>query len=704
MRDMSTKCVAGLIGAAWMGAWGGGCGDSAGSGSLAAPDQPVLTRSNTVPPGAACANGGTAVQSGRDRDRDGVLEDAEIEHTEYVCSKPSSVLTREDPLDPSAACPAGGTAVATGVDDNGDGTLQDAEIDQTTTVCSSLELWRGDFTTGDWADPIKVAALKGARVVMGSLAIAPGFDALPLLQLVTGDLSTGGTVALPALTEVGGSLHVASDVLAYELPALAKVGGDVLARSGFAELSLPVLSEIHGDLIADGGFDQVALGALIEVHGAVSIFDDAGEIAAPVLREIDGDLTTDLLTFGPVALPALQTLGGGLELQGGLTALQLDQLVSIGGGLHLDSEGGLRFAIALPALQTVTGGIDIDAEGNIPSIDLPALARIDGDLTLSFVSHLTRLALPSATEITGNISISFAERLASIDLGALVRSGSLVVAAAPLLTTLTAPALTEVHADANGTGGTLELRITGVEILELPALTSVDGQIRLTDDPALRTVQLAKLTAARSMVFSDCPVLDSLAAPQLSSLFEVDFFQNAPIRSLDLSGLATAGSVRLNGTALADLSGLRALRHVSLLELLNTTDLPDLTGLSRIEEIGSLALENNHDLASLDGLEGVTELPSRLTVEDNPVLVSTTGLGHVTHAAFVAFERNPALADLSLPSLVSIDGALVIEDMDAVTSLVGLDALASVGGEIAITGNDNLSADAIAAFVQRLGH
>src|SRR5689334_228884 len=125
----------------------GGCGaepPGATPPPSSPPPQPaLLSRSDREPAGANCTYGGTALRAGLDRNADGILEDNEVEHTDYVCDVSTTVLVRKDPFAPLLECPAGGVAVQTGIDDNRDGILQDAEIDQTTRVCNSLDLWDG---------------------------------------------------------------------------------------------------------------------------------------------------------------------------------------------------------------------------------------------------------------------------------------------------------------------------------------------------------------------------------------------------------------------------------------------------------------------------------------------------------------------------------------------------------------------------------
>jgi DNA-binding beta-propeller fold protein YncE len=99
-----------------------------------------LVRVDEEPTGANCAFGGRAVRSGMDQNGDGTLQDEEIEATQYVCDgapAPAPVsLVRVDAELAGANCAFGGRAVHGGVDANGNAVLDDAEIDKTEYVCN----------------------------------------------------------------------------------------------------------------------------------------------------------------------------------------------------------------------------------------------------------------------------------------------------------------------------------------------------------------------------------------------------------------------------------------------------------------------------------------------------------------------------------------------------------------------------------------
>ncbi len=100
----------------------------------------VLLGVTVEAPGANCASGGQKVTSGTDRDDDGTLAEAEVEHTEYVCSGASGLagldsLSSVTTEAPGANCASGGLRIDLGLDADADDTLDAEEIDSTRYVC-----------------------------------------------------------------------------------------------------------------------------------------------------------------------------------------------------------------------------------------------------------------------------------------------------------------------------------------------------------------------------------------------------------------------------------------------------------------------------------------------------------------------------------------------------------------------------------------
>ncbi|HSD90930.1 MAG TPA: hypothetical protein VLB44_25575, partial [Kofleriaceae bacterium] len=111
----------------------GPAGPAGGDGSTA------LVSTSDEPPGANCANGGTKVEVGIDKNGNGALETSEVSSTRYVCNgTETNALVDASPEPAGANCPYGGTKIETGLDSNDNGMLDPGEVDAaaTTYVCT----------------------------------------------------------------------------------------------------------------------------------------------------------------------------------------------------------------------------------------------------------------------------------------------------------------------------------------------------------------------------------------------------------------------------------------------------------------------------------------------------------------------------------------------------------------------------------------
>jgi hypothetical protein len=105
------------------------CGGDSSERNLVVVDQ--------EPPGENCASGGQRIRSGIDVNDDGLLQESEVEQQELFCD-PVLTLTEVTDLSvgTSTICTGGGQRIDIGVDGNDNGTLEAAEVDQTTFVCN----------------------------------------------------------------------------------------------------------------------------------------------------------------------------------------------------------------------------------------------------------------------------------------------------------------------------------------------------------------------------------------------------------------------------------------------------------------------------------------------------------------------------------------------------------------------------------------
>lgn len=127
--------------------------------------------------GDHCEAGGQRIDTGRDLDGSGTLDEHEIESTRYVCTPPppAPALIEIADFDASELCPAGGQRVTAGVDANRDGTLDDQEIVSSVETCHGQDGVDGQ----DGADGED--GLDGQHAESGCAAV--GVSALALLGL-----------------------------------------------------------------------------------------------------------------------------------------------------------------------------------------------------------------------------------------------------------------------------------------------------------------------------------------------------------------------------------------------------------------------------------------------------------------------------------------------------------------------------------------
>jgi hypothetical protein len=225
------------------------------------PEPSTLSRRDAEPAGAHCAHGGTAIRAGADLDGNGALDAAEVQTVEYVCADapppaPTTAI-RQRPVAASETCPKGGTLVETGIDDDRDGALDDAEVDHAATVCGDAELWAGDVTDDDLKDSARRSKLDNVRVITGALTSRSTFYVnLPRVELIAGDVTITGetsTILLPALRSIGGDVSLSMPQFGIAWPALESIGRGLSVANPFGispamAVAAPKLTRIGGDL------------------------------------------------------------------------------------------------------------------------------------------------------------------------------------------------------------------------------------------------------------------------------------------------------------------------------------------------------------------------------------------------------------------------------------------------------------------------
>jgi hypothetical protein len=94
--------------------------------------------------GTNCSNGGLKIISGIDSNKNGVLDASEIQNTQYICNGVNGLNGYSSLLsvvaEPiGAICPNGGYQISTGIDSNGNGILDANEVQQIKYICNGID-------------------------------------------------------------------------------------------------------------------------------------------------------------------------------------------------------------------------------------------------------------------------------------------------------------------------------------------------------------------------------------------------------------------------------------------------------------------------------------------------------------------------------------------------------------------------------------
>lgn len=601
------------------------------------PPPAVVLRLVAEPAGPHCAEGGTAVQSGRDVNGNHRLDDEEVEHTDYVCD--AELVTRVRPEAAGAHCVAGGVAFQIGRDRDNDGELGDVEVEWTEYECS--EVLDRDVRIASAQD---AAALARIKVINGDLQI----------DHFAG--SVGAEVALPALQHIGGSLLVQFNFLgkpisALRLPALTQVDGSVLVENnvGLAELVTPALRQIGERLrvYRNYGLPSVRLPALERVGGASEIlFNDS--LTSVTLFGEGGEPADFTELVGPIevgANPLLAHLSIGAETVHTVYLNNNDALTSLAFGATRAGRVSISQNHALASLRVrvpVLESLFIDAN---PLQDLEiATAGVAGDL---FVS----------SDIDGETLSEFTLKPSYPGSTEPVQIGGALTIFAPIKT-FHSPTKVRVLGDCS---------LAGTRLASLHALERVDGRLLLSTNSRL-TEDISPLPVGGSFSIYRNSQLRSLAFLRPSSQpRDVYIAENASLTDL---GTVASDVFAVSGTFwLAD--------NAALVDPANL----------RVSHIGRLLVTGN-PLLSVLKFPALRSLSQGIEVSSNPSMTSLQ-FPLLARAAYVKAWSNPLFHELHLPVLTELE-ALVIFANPAFPScsLTALCALLPEGG-CQVGGNDD---------------
>ncbi len=375
----------------------------------------ALVRVDDEPPGGACVDGGVAVHAGVDANANGTLEDVEITSTNFVCDATTGdTLIRVDDEPAGPNCLDGGLAVHTGPDANDNGLLDDAEIATTEFVCS------GGLSVGGVLDgtavinnSADVLALSGFTEITGDLeSVFTDISVidLPNLEIVRGDVNIRGAdfLFLDALVSVEGDFDVGSIRDSFSMQSLTTIGGDATI---FASESADLRSLVStgGDFLVGGMSTSLRVDSLTTVGARLRIGNyRQSNLSAFSSLEVVGSFQligsgTDLRQAN---VPTLTTvIDDVMVTDPGVQALRLVGLTSVGGDFAIRSAGSLA-TLEFPLLTTIGGDVDIERYRGSNLSSLSALESIGGALEITASLFLTSIGLDGLTSLGSSLQIS----------------------------------------------------------------------------------------------------------------------------------------------------------------------------------------------------------------------------------------------------------------------------------------------------------
>jgi hypothetical protein len=540
----------------------------------AAPARTLLVRTREETAGANCTTGGKAVLSGVDQNGDGTLSDDEVAQTTYVCAEAQpQVLTKTTPVqEGTSGCLNGGTRVQAGPDANRNGTLEQDEIQQDQVVCganvlvtvggafvSKAEgcLWGGGTLVRTGPDLDGDGVLSDAEVTQKSYVCATttyGYtvrDQADLdylhdqVDLVRGDLIIESTslssVFLPPIV-VTGAVRARDCPALTELSVVASIVGSDIEVARTPELTYFGASM---DPTLWGLQPMPILGNLTITDAPKLARIDIGEVpyvqGSVVLRRV-GVTDLDAVNASDLWQSGLQWIGGDLQLEDcdqltGLdSAVSLGELSRIGGSLILRGNDALEQWSGTPHLERV-GDVFVDDNASLTDLRLDSLTTVERSIRVRNNAKLRDLSHHLLASVGADYVVS--DNAALEANGHLPRDVSLLAVDGAIRIERNASLRSLFGLAALGRAG------GGISIADNGALTYLSME-RLQWTPGISIVRNAALPY---LGYSGYRILD---ADNLTSLRSCTYFEvreNPSLVRLDLPALVDVGQLEVTANA-----------------------------------------------------------------------------------------------------------------------------------------------------------
>jgi hypothetical protein len=263
---------------------------------------PTLVNTTVLDTGEECDFGGIRIDSGVDRDRDGSLDEGEVDSTESVCNGASrtAVLSAVSYEPPGSHCVAGGVRIDSGEDADGNSRLDDSETASTSYVCN-----------GESGDPSSSPLTEVSAETIGAECASGGVR----IDLGT-DLDSSGHLDAQEIT---GTQYVCNGVAGIDGTNGTDGANAINSDAGAPPMAtrMSILSEPAGDNCSSGGV-RIDSGLDFDADGLL----DAGEVSssayacngepaptagsAPVVNVLASDPNTGVYSTAPETVTVLE--------------------------------------------------------------------------------------------------------------------------------------------------------------------------------------------------------------------------------------------------------------------------------------------------------------------------------------------------------------------------------------------------------------
>ena len=424
-----------------------------------------------------------------------------------------------------------------------------------------------------------------------------------------GDVSVIGSpdiaIDLSALVNVGGSVTVADNgaAVSINLSNLASVGGNfVLSGNGAVlTITLPNLTTVTGSATIDNNTSATVfdLGSLSTVTGSVDISNDnsANVISLGSLTSVTGSVS--------------------LDNDSSATVFDLGSLSTVTGSVDISNDNSAN-VISLGSLTSVTGSVSLDNDSSATVLDLGSLSTVTGSVDISNDNSANVVSLGSLTSVTGSVSINNNPSLTAINLPSLVNTGSVNLSDDSSATVISLDSVSSVTGSVNISND------SSASVISLGSLTSVTGSADISGNTTVITIDLGALIQAGAIIISNNGVITLDLSALVNVGGNVEITNNDSLLTIDMPNLTdVSGDVTINSGADATLDA-SAFGHGGGTVALIGDNLTTTVNLGSLDHMQGTLTITSADGVMLTAKAGLADINITGTASDNTLIGSTT--------------------------------------------------------------------------------